>query len=102
MKHFKIKDSKNEYCIRALNYKDAIVKYKSLKKDSNIYTYEFPELTDEDNNKALKYNLKIIKKTSDSTFIRGSLQDLKRFAKLYLGYELVPSYLTKDALKKTI
>ena len=83
--------------------KDVIVYDESLKTENKGSGYEFeasyifPKLTSEDEFKLLAYGLTVTDNSSkDDTEVSGSLNDIKRFAKEWLDYELVDDYLTMN------
>lgn len=74
----------------------------SITEDAEIYSYQFPPLTAKDLEKANDYELLEVKKVGKDIVLKGSLENLKRFAEKYLGYELVKEYLIKDSLTEDV
>ena len=80
------------------------VKKTSLKEDDDVYyIYEFyyPDITDEDKDKMKEYRLEVLGKTGKSRgeknlAVKGKLNDLKKYCKDYLDYEMHPDYLIPE------
>lgn len=72
-------------------------------KDGNyIYEFYYNDIDNEDRRMMRKYNLEVVGKSGKSRgernlAVKGSLENLKRYAKDYLGYELHPNYLIPES-----
>jgi hypothetical protein len=69
----------------------------ALNESVESYIYLFPELTYEDKEQLRNYNLSIVGKNrfedEVNTAVKGSKEDLERYAAEYLDYQLHPDYL---------
>ena len=72
-------------------------------KDSNyIYEFYYNDIDNEDRRMMRKYNLEVVGKSGKdrgqrNLAVKGSLENLKRYAKDWLGYELHPNYLIPES-----
>lgn len=72
-------------------------------KDSNyIYEFYYNDIDNEDKRMMRKYNLEVVGKSGKdrgqrNLAVKGSLENLKRYAKDWLGYELHPDYLIPES-----
>lgn len=69
----------------------------ALNEEMESYIYLFPELTYEDKEQLRNYNLSIVGRNrfedEVNTAVKGSKEDLERYAAEYLDYQLHPDYL---------
>ena len=102
MKNYIITNKKGEKTrVIADSLDDAIQIYNKKYTKDSIYIYQFPSFTDEDLKESKKYNLTLVNKTNNGNAkLKGELEDLKRFAKEYLDYQLVEKYLIEDSIVK--
>jgi len=81
---------------------DYIAGFEDSIEDANDYIYLFPSgnMDSQDIQKAKSYGLKYLGKNhfqgENNLVIKGSLNNLKRYAKEYLNYDLHPDYLYKE------
>lgn len=72
-------------------------------KDSNyIYEFYYNDIDNEDKRMMRKYNLEVVGKSGKergerNLAVKGTLENLKRYAKEWLGYELHPNYLIPES-----
>ena len=77
--------------------------YDSKVKDSNyIYEFYYNDIDNEDKRMMRKYNLEVVGKSGKdrgerNLAVKGTLENLKRYAKDWLGYELHPNYLIPES-----
>ena len=79
------------YDSRSLNIEE------SLKESFIRALYIFPALTDKDKKMLRSYSLTFEKSTDEGDVVTGDIEDIKRYAKDYLDYELNSDYLYDNA-----
>lgn len=83
------------------NFRDSVDDSKV--KDSNyIYEFYYNDIDNEDKRMMRKYNLEVVGKSGKergerNLAVKGSLENLKRYAKEWLGYDLHPNYLIPES-----
>lgn len=83
------------------NFRDSVDDSKV--KDSNyIYEFYYNDIDNEDRRMMRKYNLEVVGKSGKergerNLAVKGSLENLKRYAKEWLGYDLHPDYLIPES-----
>ena len=83
------------------NFRDSVDDSKV--KDSNyIYEFYYNDIDNEDKRMMRKYNLEVVGKSGKergerNLAVKGTLENLKRYAKEWLGYELHPNYLIPES-----
>lgn len=83
------------------NFRDSVDDSKV--KDSNyIYEFYYNDIDNEDKRMMRKYNLEVVGKSGKergerNLAVKGSLENLKRYAKDWLGYQLHPDYLIPES-----
>lgn len=79
------------------NKNKEILNESEVENDSEIYVYQFPELTQSDSGYLANYNLEIIKEDGPNgdMIVKGTLKDLRNYCEDILAYEMHPDFLCK-------
>lgn len=88
---------KENYDRKEENKDKEILNESEVENDSEIYVYQFPELTQSDSNYLSNYNLEIIKEDGPNgdMMVKGTLKDLRDYCEDILAYEMHPDFLCK-------
>lgn len=82
--------------------KDSKIDDSKIRDGNYIYEFYYNDIDNEDKRMMRKYNLEVVGKSGKgrgerNLAVKGSLENLKRYAKEWLGYDLHPDYLIPES-----